>query len=266
MKQKKDNPYIIEKQKETRKIIITEIIILILFVGLWELFARIGLINDFLFSYPSEILKLIVNYFKTGEIYKHIGISLLETILGLLIGTIIGILIAVIIWWYPFLAKVLDPYLVVLNALPKTALAPILIIWAGTGIKGITVVAVSISLVLTVISCYNYFINVELEKIKMFKSFGANKWQILWKLIIPANIPNLINVIKINIGMTWVGVIVGEFLVSRAGIGYLIVYGSQVFKMDVVMAGVVILAIIAFGMYQIVSMIENRIRKKRGIR
>ena len=264
MKSKNINPYIVEKQKEKRKVIITEIIIFVLFIGLWELFAKINLINDFLFSSPSEVLKLIINYFKTGEIYKHIGISLLETILGLILGTSIGIIIAVIIWWNPFLAKVLDPYLVVLNALPKTALAPILIIWAGTGIKGITVVAVSISLVLTIISCYNYFIMVEDEKIKMFKSFGAAKWQILWKLIIPANIPNIINIIKINIGMTWVGVIVGEFLVSRAGIGYLIVYGSQVFKMDVVMAGVIILAIIAFGMYQIVNIIENRIRKNRG--
>ena len=264
MMSKNINPYIVEKQKEKRKVIITEIIIFVLFIGLWELFAKINLINDFLFSSPSEVLKLIINYFKTGEIYKHIGISLLETILGLILGTCIGIIIAVIIWWNPFLAKVLDPYLVVLNALPKTALAPILIIWAGTGIKGITVVAVSISLVLTIISCYNYFIMVEDEKIKMFKSFSATKWQILWKLIIPANIPNIINIIKINIGMTWVGVIVGEFLVSRAGIGYLIVYGSQVFKMDVVMAGVIILAIIAFGMYQIVNIIENRIRKNRG--
>ena len=264
MMSKNINPYIVEKQKEKRKVIITEIIIFVLFIGLWELFAEINLINDFLFSSPSEVLKVIINYFKTGEIYKHIGISLLETILGLILGTSIGIIIAVIIWWNPFLAKVLDPYLVVLNALPKTALAPILIIWAGTGIKGITVVAVSISLVLTIISCYNYFIMVEDEKIKMFKSFGASKWQILWKLIIPANIPNIINIIKINIGMTWVGVIVGEFLVSRAGIGYLIVYGSQVFKMDVVMAGVIILAIIAFGMYQIVNIIENRIRKNRG--
>ena len=264
MNNKVSNPYTIEKRKQKRNVIITQILIFVLFISMWELLARLNIINEFLFSYPSEVFKLIFNYFKTGDIYIHIGISVLETILGLFIGTITGIIIAVLIWWYPFLAKVFDPFLVVLNALPKTALAPILIIWAGTGVKGITVVAVSISLVLTVISCYNYFINVELEKIKMFKSFGANKWQILWKLIIPANIPNLINVIKINIGMTWVGVIVGEFLVSRAGIGYLIVYGSQVFKMDVVMAGVVILAIIAYVMYQIVNLIENKIRRERG--
>ena len=244
MKEIISNPYIIEKKKERRKVLITEILLFVLIVVLWEVLARINVINDFLFSYPTEIIKIIVNYFRTGEIYLHIGISLLETILGLVIGTLLGIIIAVILWWNKFLSKVLDPFLVVLNALPKTALAPILIIWVGTGIKGITVVAISISVVITIISCYNYFNNVEEEKIKMFKSFGASKWQILWKLIIPSNIPNIISIIKINIGMTWVGVIVGEFLVSRAGIGYLIVYGSQVFKMDVVMAGVIILAII----------------------
>ena len=153
----------------------------------------------------------------------------------------------------------------VLNALPKTALAPILIIWAGTGVFGIIVVALSISLILTVISSYNYFISVDEEQILMMKSFNASKMQILMKLIIPINIPNLINLIKINIGMTWVGVIVGEFLVSRMGIGYLIMYGSQVFRMDLVMMGVIILAIIAFLMYEIVNLFEKKIRKNRGM-
>ena len=258
------NPYQIAKKKEQKKVVITQILVFVLFIIFWELAARFNLINDFLFSSPSQIMNVIINYFKTGSIYKHIGISLLETILGLVIGTSLGILIAVIIWWNKFLSKVLDPFLVVLNALPKTALAPILIIWAGTGITGITVVAVSISLVLTIISAYNYFISVEEEKIKMFKSFGSTKLQILFKLIIPSNISNILNIIKINIGMTWVGVIVGEFLVSRAGIGYLIVYGSQVFKMDVVMAGVIILAVIAYLMYMSLSIIENKVRKKRG--
>ena len=158
----------------------------------------------------------------------------------------------------------MDPFLVVGNALPKTALAPILIIWAGTGIKGITTVAISISLILTIISAYNYFMQVEEEKIKMLQSFQASKWQILTKLIIPANMANIINIIKINIGMSWVGVIVGEFIVSRYGIGYLIMYGSQVFNMDLVMMGVFVLAIISFLMYEVVNIIEKRIKRKRN--
>lgn len=259
-----NNPYIIKKKKIRRKVLVTQIIVLVVFILLWEVLARFNVINDFLFSKPSSIFFLIVNYFKTGEIYNHIGISLLETVLGLVIGTSLGLLIAIVLWWNEFLSKVFDPFLVVLNALPKTALAPILIIWAGTGISGITVVAVSISLVLTIISGYNYFKSIEDEKIKMLTSLGAKKYQVLLKLIIPSNIPNIINIIKINIGMTWVGVIVGEFLVSRAGIGYLIVYGSQVFKMDVVMAGVIILAIIAYLMYQLVNIIEIKVKRKRG--
>lgn len=259
------NDYITKKRKEKRRILCLQVLILIVFVFLWELFSRLGIINDFLFSSPTKILVLLKSYVSSNEIYRHIGISLLETLLGLFFGTFIGIIIAIIIWWFPLLSKVMDPFLVILNALPKTALAPILIIWAGTGIKGITFVAVSISLVLTIISAYNYFINVENDKIKMLKTFNANKFQVLYYLILPANIPNIINIIKINIGMTWVGVIVGEFLVSRAGIGYLIVYGSQVFRMDLVMMGVFVLAIIAFGMYEIVNMIEKKIKKGRGI-
>ncbi len=259
------NPEKLKEKKEKRKVLLTQITIFFGFLMIWEISSRLGFINDFLFSSPSRILKLLTNYFKTNEIYRHLGISLLETILGLGIGTTLGIIIGILLWWFPFVERVFDPFLVVLNALPKTALAPILIIWAGTGITGITVVALSISLILTVISSYNYFISVDHEQILMLKSFNATKWQILMKLIIPKNLPNIINIIKINIGMTWVGVIVGEFLVSRAGIGYLIVYGSQVFKMDIVMTGVIILAVIAFIMYEVVNIIEKKIRKNRGM-
>ena len=180
--------------------------------------------------------------------------------LGLIIGTIVGLIIGVILWWNNNLAKVLDPFLVVLNALPKTALAPILIIWAGTGIKGIVLVAISLSIVVTIMSAYNYFSSVDKEQIKMMKTMGASKFQILTKLVLPSNIPNILNIVKINIGMSWVGVIVGEFLVSREGIGYLVVYGGQVFKLDLVMMGVFILGVIALLMYLLLNTIEKYYR------
>lgn len=260
---KKINPYV-KKQRRNKIIIISiQIALLVLFLLVWELLSKYHIIDSFLFSRPSSIFKLLREYIKNGELWKHIKISTLETLLGLIIGTVFGLIIAIILWWNDFLAKIFDPFLVVLNALPKTALAPILIIWAGTGIKGITVVAVSISIVITIISGYAYFKNIEEDKIKMLKSFNASKWQILIKLVLPANFANIVNIIKINIGMSWIGVIVGEFVVSRAGIGYLIVYGSQVFKMDLVMMGVLVLAIIAFGMYEIVNIIELQIKRKR---
>lgn len=253
----------IKKQRINKiKIIFAQIFILISFFLLWEILARKETINSFLVSYPSEIFNLLKKYVKSGELFTHVFISVYETLLGLIIGTFIGILIAIILWWSKTLAKILDPFLVVLNALPKTALAPIFIIWAGTGVKGIVVVAISISLILTILSAYNYFKSVDEEKIKMLKSFGANKFQILYKLVLPSNIVNIVDIIKINIGMSWVGVIMGEFIVSRNGIGYLIVYGSQIFKLDLVMMGVFVLAIIAYIMYQIVNITEKILKKK----
>ena len=166
------------------------------------------------------------------------------------------------LWFSEKAIKIIDPFLVVLNALPKTALAPILIVWAGTGVKGIVVVAISLSLVMTIISALNFFRSVDKEKIKMLKTFNATKLQILFKLVLPANFVNLISIIKINIGLTWVGVIVGEFLVSRFGIG-LVVYGGQVFKMDLVMMGVFVLAILAFIMYLLLAILEKYYKNKR---
>lgn len=253
----------IKKQRLTKiKIFFIQSFILIGFLLLWEFLSKKEIINSFLFSNPSSVFKLLKQYIKSGELFAHISISVYETILGLLIGTFLGILISIFLWWSKTLAKILDPFLVVLNALPKTALAPIFIIWAGTGIKGIVVVSISISLILTILSAYNYFKNIDEEKIKMLKSFGAKKSQILTKLVLPSNIVNLIDIVKINIGMSWVGVIMGEFIVSRSGIGYLIVYGSQIFKLDLVMMGVFVLAIIAYIMYQIVNIIEKALKKK----
>lgn len=260
---KHKNRYQKKLQLEKVKIIVAQIGLLISFFVLWEVFARVGIIDKFLVSCPSEVIQLLIENIKTKEIFIHIKYSLIETLLGLVIGTISGIFIAILLWLSKTMTKILDPFLVVLNALPKTALAPILIIWAGTGIKGIVVVAISLSLIMTIISAHNFFSSVDEEKIKMLKTFGANKIQILFKLVLPANFANLLSIVKINIGLSWVGVIVGEFLVSRFGIGYIVVYGGQVFRLDLVMMGVLILAVFAYVMYLIVALIEKYYRKKR---
>lgn len=255
--------YLKTKSKKRKKIVLWQLATIILFILLWELLARLGLINTFLLSSPSDIVKLFIEYLRDGSIFTHIVVSVWETVLGFAIGTILGILIAIILWWSPTLSKICDPFLVVLNALPKTALAPIIIVWAGAGIRGIVVIAITISIVSTILAAYNYFINIEEEKIQMLRSFGATKWQVLTKLVLPANIGNIINIIKINIGLSWVGVIVGEFLVSRNGIGYLIVYGGQVFRLDLVMMGVVVLAFCAWIMYEALNLVEKLYRSKR---
>lgn len=252
-----------EKRRKKGLILFSQFALLFLFLASWELFARLGVINTFLVSKPSDIWNLFFIYLKNGEIFRHMKVSLLETLYGLVIGTGLGILIGILLWWFPTLSRILDPFLVVLNALPKTALAPILIIWAGTGMKGIVVVAISLSIVITILSSYHAFNSIDEEQIKMMKTLGASKWQILIKLILPANIPNLINIVKINIGMAWVGVIVGEFLVSREGIGYLVVYGGQVFKLDLVMMGVFILGVLALLMYLLLNGVEKYFRTYR---
>lgn len=250
------------KKNKKQLILFSQVFLLILFMVSWEALAYLGILNTFLVSRPSAIYHLFIEYVSDGSLFKHIGISVWETLLGFSIGTFLGIIIAIILWWSDTIAQMLDPFFVVLNALPKTALAPILIVWAGAGIQGIVVIAISISIVSTILSAYNYFTIVDEEKIKMLKSFGATKYQILTKLILPANAKNMINIIKINIGLSWVGVIVGEFLVSRYGIGYLIVYGGQVFRLDLVMMGVFVLAICALLMYQVINMIEKLMSQK----
>ena len=243
-------------------VVFTQVFVLLSFLILWEVLADKGILNEFIVSKPSSIYELFKVYLREGNLIGHIRVSLYEAIMGLVIGTSIGIGIAILLWWNRFIAKVLDPFLVVLNALPKTALAPIFIIWVGTGVDGIIVVAISLLIVMTILSSYNAFSNVDEEKIKMMKAYGANKFTIFRKLVFPSSIPSMFNILKINIGMSWVGVIVGEFIVSREGIGYLVVYGGQVFRLDLVMMGVIVLSIIALVMYLIVALVEKLYKRR----
>lgn len=260
---KEQQEYLKKVKKRKKTILITQVSILVIAVLLWEVAAQFKWIDTFFTSYPSKIVQLFIKYVKNGMIFEHIGISLMETIVGFIAGTVLGILVAVLLWWSEFMAKVLDPYMVVLNSLPKTALAPIIILWVGAGYSGIIVTAISVSIVITILNVYNSFIEVDEDKIKMLKTFGATKFQTLRKVVFPASIPAMVSTMKVNIGMSWVGVIVGEYIVSRAGLGYLLVYGGQVFQLDLVMMSVIILAILTTFMYKIVAFLENKIMKWR---
>ncbi|MBS4537688.1 ABC transporter permease [Clostridium sp. D2Q-11] len=260
---KEHERYIKSIKRRKQYIRFSQVSILVLFFGIWELLAQFEFIDAFLTSYPSAMFKLFFRLVRDGSLFNHIGISLMENVIGFVAGTILGILIAILLWWSEFISKVLDPYLVVLNSLPKTALAPIIILWVGAGYSGIIVTAISVSIVVTIMNVYNGFKEVDPEKVKMLKTFGATKFQTLRKVILPSSVPAMISSLKINIGLSWVGVIVGEFLVSKAGIGYLIVYGGQVFKLDLVMMSVMVLAILAAVMYQGVALIEKKYMKWR---
>lgn len=242
------------------EILITQIFIIIAFIALWEILAQNGKIDSFITSQPSRILKTFLNL-TSNDLLEHLKITCIETLVGFLLGTVLGIIIAIILWWSPFISKVAEPFLVVLNSLPKVALGPVIIIWVGAGMPAIIVMGVSISLIVTILEILNGFLHTDKEKIKMAKTFKANKFQVLTKIVIPSNIPTFFNTLKVNIGLSLVGVISGEFLVSKGGLGYLIVYGGQVFQLDLVMTSVIILAIVAALMYESIVLLEKRFVK-----
>ena len=254
--------YVKKVKRDKLKVTLFRILILLGFIVLWELAADMKWIDPFLTSSPSRMFKSFLSFYEDGTILRHIWVTCYETILGFSLGTILGTIIAIVLWWFPFTAKVLDPYLVVLNALPKVALAPIIIFWVGNGTSAIIVIALLISIVTTIISVFTGFQEVDREKILLMKTFQANKIQILRYLIIPYTIPVLISALKINVGLSWVGVIMGEFLVSREGLGFLIVYGGQISQLDMVMMSIVLLSIIAFLMYKLVAIIEKKYIKE----
>lgn len=224
---------------------------------MWEILANTGKIDSFITSQPSRIFKTFLDL-SSNNLLEHLKITCIETLVGFLLGTVMGALIAIILWWSPFISKVSEPFLVVLNALPKIALGPVIIIWVGAGMQSIIVMALAISLIVTILDILNGLLLTDKEKIKMAETFNANKFQILTKIVIPANIPTLFNTLKVNIGLSLVGVISGEFLVSKGGLGYLIVYGGQVFKLDLVMTSVIILAIVASIMYESIVILEKK--------
>lgn len=234
------------------------------FLGIWELVAHYRIVDPFIISSPSRIVRLIGELYRENNLFPHILASLYETVLGFVIATVLGSLIAMALWWSKGLRDVLEPYLITLNSLPKIALGPIIIVWMGTGEKAIIFMAVLICVIITIISMLSGFIGVDKEKIMLLQSMKAGKLKIMIKLIIPANIPTLISVLKINVGLSWIGSILGEYLSSQKGLGYLLVYGSQVFQLDLVMASTVILCLLAGGMYGFVAIIEKIVRKHFG--
>ena len=257
MKSKEYQQYLKKLKKEKITILLTQLLILILIITIWQILADLKIINTFITSSPKNILTTIKNLYIQNNLFHHIWITTYETIISFLTGTILGIIIAIILWYNPFISKVIDPYLTIINSLPKVSLGPIFIIWVGANTKSIIVMALLISVIITIISVYNGFISTDKNKIKLLKSFGANKIEMLKYLILRENYKTIISSLKINISMSLIGVIMGELLVSKSGIGYLIMYGSQVFNLNLVMTGIIILMIVSYIMYLLVDFIEK---------
>lgn len=252
--------YIKKKKKEKYTIIFFQIIILLTFIVIWQILADLKIINTFLFSSPKDVLETLTKLVNEN-LFTHIKVTTYETIISFLIASGVGLLVATILWLNDTIAKIIDPYLTVINSLPKVALGPLIIIWVGASTNSIIVMALMISLIISIINIYNSFIATEKNYITLLKSFKASKWQIFTKVILPSNKLNIINAFKINISMSLIGVIMGELLVSKEGLGYLIMYGSQVFNIGLTITSVVILGILSYIMYYIINKIEKIIIK-----
>lgn len=253
--------YLRRRRRSKRFVISMQVCLLIVVFALWELGGRLGWFDPFILSGPVRVAQTVARLYESGELFLHIGTTLWETVLGFLLGTALGTLLAILLWWIPKLNEILDPYLVVLNALPKIALGPVLIVWIGAGMSSIVAMGILVSLVVTTVSVLNGFMTTTDDKQLLMRTLGANRWQIFQKVVLPASIPDLISALKISVAMSWVGVIVGEYLVSKAGLGYLIVYGGQVFKLDLVMASVVLLCLLAALMYYAIALLESFVQK-----
>ncbi|MBQ1812677.1 MAG: ABC transporter permease subunit [Bacilli bacterium] len=245
-----------KRKKEKILVLLFQILIFIVFILIWQVLSNTNRINTFLTSSPKLIYKTIINLIN-NNLFNHILVTTYETIISFILSLLIGIIIASILWWNKFISKVIDPYLTILNSLPKVALGPILIIWIGANTKSIIVMALLISSIISIITIYNGFNSTDDNKIKLMKSFNASKWQIYTMLVLRGNINTIINSLKINISMCLIGVIMGELLVSKEGIGYLIMYGSQVFNLNLVMTGIFLLSILSYILYFIISQIKK---------
>lgn len=242
------------KKIKTKKILIliAQLLISILIIILWQILASKNIINKFITSSPLDILKTLKTLYINDNLFYHIWITVKETLLSFSITTILSLLIAIILYNFKTLSQILDPYLTILNSLPKVALGPIIIIWVGANTKSIITMAVLISIIVSIQTIYTGFENTDKSKIKLFKTLSASKLDILLNIVLPENKRLILNTLKINISMCLIGVIMGEFLTSKAGIGYLILYGSQIFNLNLVMTGIFLLIIISIIMYKLI--------------
>ena len=237
----------------------SRILLFAAFVMLWQVSADLGWIDSFYFSSPITISKLFWHDVQDMSLLSHIGITLLESGVSFLLIILFSLLTATFFWFYPSLGKMFEPFLIVLNSLPKSALAPLIIVWLGTGPRTIILCGISVGIFGCILNLYQSFEQTDPERLKLIETLGGTKLQAFTKVVFPGNIPTFISLSKVNIGLALVGVIIGEFLAGRKGLGYLIIYGSQVFKLDMVILSIVILCVIAMGIYGLLNLLEKKI-------
>ena len=253
----------LRRVKIRRKLVLLcQFALLALFFVLWEVAPRANWVNPMLTSYPSAIWSTFIELLDDSDnnIFRHTWVTVLETFVGFTLSMLLGVWIAILMWWWEFLYRVIDPFMVVANALPKIALVPIFYIWLGDE-ASIYAMAVTIAVFITILMIYSGFRETDPNKIKLVRTLGATQWQILRQVVLPSNVPVMVAALKINVGLALVGVIVGEFQAAKEGLGFLIIYGSQVFQMTLVMTAITMLAIISTIMYLAIIYLENTVMR-----
>lgn len=253
----KQEEFVRNHKKHDNQVTYCRTLLFVFFLALWEVSTNLGWIDSFFFSSPSRIVTCFVDLLMNRSLFEHIGITLSETVVSFLLVFFISLVAATILWYSSKLSEILEPYLVLLNSLPKSALAPLFIVWLGTGITTIIVVGISVALFGSIISFYTGFKQVDPEKITLIYTLNGKKRDAFFKVVLPGSIPILLSTMKVNIGLALVGVIIGEFISSRQGLGYLIIYGSQVFKLDWVMMSIIVLCVIAMGLLKLINVLEK---------
>ena len=249
--------YLARQKKEKNIILAARTLLFVLFMGLWEISSDLGWIDSFIFSSPSLIAETFLSMCRDQSLFAHIAVTLAETLVSFFFVVILGVGTAVLLWCSRRIARILEPCLVVLNSLPKSALAPLLIVWLGATSKTIIIAGMSVAIFGSILNLYTAFINVDQEKIKLIYTLHGNRRHALTKVVLPSSVPAIISNMKVNIGLCLVGVIIGEFLAASHGLGYLIIYGSQVFKMTYVSMSIVILCIISTLLFKLVDVLEK---------
>jgi NitT/TauT family transport system permease protein len=253
--------YLSSVRRKRLMVVACQLALLVVFFGLWELLPRMQWINPMLTSYPSALWPTFLDLLANGKLLQHTWSTVSATVVGFGLSMVLGILVAAALWWSEFIYKVLDPFLVVANAMPKIAFVPIFYLWLGSDYS-IYGIAVAIAVFVTVIIMFAGFKAIDPNKIKLAATFGATRWQILRKVVMPGSVPTLIAALKMNVGLALVGVVVGEFQSSNSGLGFLIINGSQVFKMNIVMTAITLLAVLSSLMYLAIWQLEAAVQKR----
>lgn len=249
--------YLNRRRRHKRIVRFSRAGILLGFLFLWEFTANVGIIDSFIFSSPSRIALCFWGMVLDKSIFLHVGVTLYETIVSFVLVIFFSLLVAVLLWFSERLSEILDPYLVVLNSLPKSALAPLLIVWLGANKTTIIVSGMSVAIFGSILNLYASFVAVDPDKLTLIYTLHGNRFHALTKVVLPSSVPAIISTMKVNIGLCLVGVVIGEFIGGREGLGYMIIYGSQVFKLDWLLMSICILCLIAMALYALIGWIEK---------